>query len=108
MNTNTLILLLAVGVAAACSSDGDGPSGLDPDEYELTVVSGGGQSGLAGTVADEPLVAHRRRVAVRPLPFQPADFEVVSGLAEGDEIAVTGIRQLRDGDRVHRNGAGPE
>jgi membrane fusion protein (multidrug efflux system) len=58
--------------------------------------------------ADGPLVARRRRVAVRPLPFQPADFEVVSGLAEGDEIAVTGIRQLRDGERVHRNGAGPE
>jgi hypothetical protein len=47
-------------------------------------------------------------VEVRPLPFQPADFEVVSGLAEGDEIAVTGVRQLRDGERVHRNGVRPE
>lgn len=45
-------------------------------------------------------VVERRRVHVRPLPFRPADLEVVSGLAAGEAIAVTGVRQLEDGERV--------
>ena len=49
-------------------------------------------------------VARRRRIAVRPLPFRPAEFEVVSGLAEGELVAVSGVRQLRDGERVRHNG----
>ncbi|MEE9607570.1 MAG: efflux RND transporter periplasmic adaptor subunit [Myxococcota bacterium] len=48
------------------------------------------------------LVARRRRLAVRPMPFRPADFEVMAGLVEGEEIAVTGVRELRDGERVLR------
>ena len=50
------------------------------------------------------LVARRRRVGVRALPFRPGEFEVLSGLAEGDEIALTATRQLRDGERIRRNG----
>jgi membrane fusion protein (multidrug efflux system) len=50
------------------------------------------------------LVAHRRRVLVRGIPFQPRDFEVVDGLAAGEEIALTGLRQLREGERVMRHG----
>ncbi len=50
------------------------------------------------------LVARRRRVSVRALPFRPGEFEVLSGLAEGDEIALTATRQLRDGERIRRNG----
>jgi hypothetical protein len=53
------------------------------------------------------LVARRRRVGVRALPFRPAEFEVLSGVAEGEEIALTGTRQLRDGERVRRNGIPP-
>ena len=52
----------------------------------------------------EGAVAHRRRIQVRTVPFRPADFEVVSGLAAGDEIAVSPIRQLRDGERVRIRG----
>ena len=52
----------------------------------------------------EGWVARRRRVAVRPLPFRPAELEVVSGLAEGEWVAISDIRQLRDGERVRRNG----
>ena len=50
------------------------------------------------------LVARRRRVGVRALPFRPAEFEVLSGVAEGEEIALTGTRQLREGERVKRDG----
>jgi len=50
------------------------------------------------------LVARRRRVDVRALPFRPAEFEVLSGVAEGEEIALTGTRQLREGERVRREG----
>ena len=47
-------------------------------------------------------VARRRRVAVRGVPFQPEVFEVVEGLAEGEEIALTGTRLLKDGEAVRR------
>ena len=50
------------------------------------------------------MVARRRRVGVRALPFRPGEFEVLSGLAEGDEIALTATRQLRDGEPIQRNG----
>ncbi|MDJ0849421.1 MAG: efflux RND transporter periplasmic adaptor subunit [Myxococcota bacterium] len=53
------------------------------------------------------LVASRRRIQVRPIPFRPADFEVLGGLAEGEEIALSAVRQLREGERVRRNGRGP-
>jgi len=45
-------------------------------------------------------IATRRRIQVRPLPFRPADLEVVSGLAPGSRVVVSGVRQLRDGDAV--------
>jgi membrane fusion protein (multidrug efflux system) len=57
--------------------------------------------------SDGDWVARRRRVAVRPLPFRPGEFEVLSGLAEGEEIAITGMRQLRDGERVRRGAVEP-
>lgn len=55
----SLVAALAVAGAAACGSDG--PTGLDPNVYQLSVVSGGGQSGLAGTVTDQPLVVEVSR-----------------------------------------------
>jgi membrane fusion protein (multidrug efflux system) len=42
----------------------------------------------------------RRRVEVRDISFQPGEIEVVSGLENGDVIAVGGIRELREGARV--------
>jgi membrane fusion protein (multidrug efflux system) len=45
-------------------------------------------------------VARRRRIAVRLVPFRPGEFEVVSGIEVGEGIAVTGVRQLRDGESV--------
>lgn len=51
------------------------------------------------------LVARKRRVSVRPMPFEPAEFEVVAGLSEGEEIATSGVSDLRDGDPVGRIGA---
>ncbi len=48
----------------------------------------------------EGLVAERRRVEVRAIPFRPEQVEVVGGLEEGDEIAILGMAELRDGTRV--------
>ena len=45
-------------------------------------------------------VAKRRRVEVRPMPFRPAELEVVSGLEPGQRVVVSGARQLRDGEAV--------
>lgn len=46
------------------------------------------------------LRARRQRVEVREIPFLPEQLELVSGLADGDRIAVQGLRELRDGARV--------
>jgi len=45
-------------------------------------------------------VAKRRRVEVRPMPFRPAELEVVSGLEPGQRVVVSGARQLSDGEAV--------
>lgn len=45
-------------------------------------------------------VARRRRVEVRPVPFQPVSLEVLSGVAAGERIALSAVRQLRDGEDV--------
>ncbi len=42
-------------------------------------------------------VASERRVKVRAIPFRPTQVEVMSGLAEGEQIAISSIKQLRDG-----------
>jgi len=49
-------------------------------------------------------VARRRRVSVRPLPFEPGRVEILSGLEPGEQIAVSATRQLRDGESVRRGG----
>lgn len=67
------------------------------DEFGLSVV---------WVVAEENggLVARRRRVGVRSLPFEPGRVEVLSGLQPGEEIAVSSTRQLQDGEAVRRGG----
>ena len=49
------------------------------------------------TMGSNGSVARRRRVEVRDIPFHPARLEVVSGLETGDRIAISSLRQLRDG-----------
>lgn len=49
---------------------------------------------------DDGFVARQRRVVTRPVPFRPGDYEVIEGLDAGEEIALTGIRELRDGEPV--------
>jgi membrane fusion protein (multidrug efflux system) len=41
--------------------------------------------------------ARRRRVSLRPVAFRPHLAQVVEGLEEGEQIAVTGVAELRDG-----------
>ncbi len=82
-----LIFLMAGGIAAACGDD-NGPSGLDPAVYELVVVSGGGQTGLAGTVLVEPLVAKVRRIDTgAPEEGQTVNWRVRSGGGEPTRTA---------------------
>ncbi len=73
------------------------PREVTIDEFGLRFVW------VVERVGNERLV-RRRRIAVRSLAFRPADFEVVSGLAVGEEIAVTSMRRLREGESVHVRG----
>jgi multidrug efflux pump subunit AcrA (membrane-fusion protein) len=41
--------------------------------------------------------ARRRRVVTRSVPFAPETVEIVSGLQDGERVAVSGVRELRDG-----------
>ena len=50
--------------------------------------------------AGEGFVARRRRIKVRAVPFEPVSLEVLSGLTAGERIALSQVRQLRDGERV--------
>ena len=70
------------------------PREVTIDEFGLRYVW------VVERVGNERLV-RRRRIGVRSLAFRPADFEVVSGLAVGEEIAVTSMRRLREGETVH-------
>jgi RND family efflux transporter MFP subunit len=78
------------------------PRDATADEFGLRFVYK-----VAAEAGGERLVARRRRVGVRSVPFRPAVFEVVEGLVEGDEIAITGVRELRDGETVQRDGTEP-
>ena len=53
---------------------------------------------------DPPHVA-RRRVTTRHVPFRPDLLEVTKGLREGERIAVTRVRELRDGLPVRLRGS---
>jgi len=63
--------------------------------------------GLAFVYVIEPgaeaTVASRRRVEVRDVPFLPSECEIVEGLEPGEEIAVSAVRQLREGTSVVRS-----
>ncbi len=54
---------------------------------------------LEGGDADEARVS-RRRVSTRTVPFRPELLEVREGLAGGERVAVSGLRELRDDLRV--------
>lgn len=53
---------------------------------------------------DGETVALRRPVSLRRVPFRPDLVEVVSGLRVGDRVAVSRIRELRDGIAVRVKG----
>ena len=42
-------------------------------------------------------VAEKRRIEVRNLPFLPTEVAVTAGLAEGELVALSSVRELRDG-----------
>jgi membrane fusion protein (multidrug efflux system) len=50
--------------------------------------------------AEGGFVARKRRVSLRNIPFRPTQVELVSGVADGERIAASGMRALRDGARV--------
>jgi membrane fusion protein (multidrug efflux system) len=45
-------------------------------------------------------IVRRRRVKTRPVPFRPDLIEVLEGLNDAERVAVSGIRELRKGQRV--------
>jgi membrane fusion protein (multidrug efflux system) len=45
-------------------------------------------------------VVRRRRVKTRPVPFRPDLIEVIEGLDNPERIAVSSVRELREGQRV--------
>lgn len=60
------------------------------DLYHLYVLE---RDGAEGTVA-------QRRVATRAVPFRPELLEVTDGLEVGEWVAVSNVRELRNGQRV--------
>jgi RND family efflux transporter MFP subunit len=48
--------------------------------------------------------AHRRRVTTRSVPFRPDLVEVIAGLRDAERVAISGIRELREGSRVRVRG----
>ena len=81
--STAFFVILAAGVAAACGGDDEGPTGLDPNVFELAVVSGGSQTGLAGTVLDEPMVVRvRRKDSGAPEEGATVHWSVISGSGE--------------------------
>jgi hypothetical protein len=72
------IVLMALAAVAACGDDD--VFEYDPNIYQLSIVSGGGASGLAGTVIDEPLVAEvTRKDTGAPETGVSVTWEVISG-----------------------------
>jgi hypothetical protein len=77
-----LVLVAAVAIAAACGGD-DGPVGLNPNLFRVDIVSGGGQTGFAGTVVEQPLVVQvRRKDTGAPEEGATVRWRVVSGSGE--------------------------
>ena len=50
--------------------------------------------------APQGWAAVKRRIEAHVIPFRPTELEVSAGLAEGEQIAVSAVRQLRDGMAV--------
>lgn len=53
--------------------------------------------GVEASAGEEQAWARRRRVAVEPVPFRPELVDVTRGLEPGERIAVSAVRELRDG-----------
>jgi RND family efflux transporter MFP subunit len=70
------------------------------DEFGLRFVY------VVEKVAEGAIVVHRRRVEAQSVAFQPGTLEVTRGLAAGERIATTNLRQLRDGSRVEPMSSG--
>lgn len=88
----SLIGTVALTLLVGCGDDDDGPTGLDPNLFELTIVSGGGTSGIVGTVASEPLtVSVNARDTGAPEPGVLVTWSVVAGSGKATRaISATG------------------
>ena len=66
------------------------PRSATQREFELDYV-------FVVDVHEVPQVVQRRRITARAVPFRPDLLEVVAGLREGERIATSRVRELRDG-----------
>jgi len=82
VTVGAIFVFLGAVVASSCGDD-DGPMGLDPSVFRLSVVSGGGQSGIATTVLPQPLVVRVSRIDTgAPEEGVTVEWQVVSGAGE--------------------------
>ncbi len=66
-----------------------------------TVIDEFGVKSLFVVVREEDAhVVRKRTVKLRSIPFDPTQLEVVAGIAAGERIAISSVRQLRDGMAV--------
>ena len=78
----------------------------DADNYMIPVQAArGNEAGNAFVWALDPETMEVHRLAVKLGAVSGSMVRVVDGLNDGDEIAVSGVGQLREGMRVRRFGS---
>ena len=99
-------LTITSGMTAKVIASSEIVAGSDKDNYMIPVQAArGDETGDAFVWALDPGTMAVRRQPVKLGAVSGAMVRVVDGLSDGDEIAVSGVGQLREGMRVRRFGS---
>ena len=94
------------GMTARVIASSDIVTDSDADNYMIPVQAArGNEAGNAFVWALDPETMEVHRLAVKLGAVSGSMVRVVDGLNDGDEIAVSGVGQLREGMRVRRFGS---